>query len=157
MLLNMAKVAERQHNFSWSDLGRRSTDVGDALDEFGEVTVIRGGEVLRLAPAAAPSIIEVTRILSAVLSKLVELGDTPTLTKVLAAAWPWTRPLPTDDQLLLAREVAGAVEICEDLDTWAPLAQVLADWRRTARAWAEGMRPIGPVAQPDGSVLSRPR
>jgi hypothetical protein len=53
--------------------------------------------------------------------------------------------VPAEDQVELAREVGDVGEMCESLNTWGPLIEALNDWRRTARAWAEGARPVAIV------------
>jgi hypothetical protein len=128
--------------FLWSDLGRRSADVGHAIDDYGEAVVIRGTAELRLAPAPGPDIVDISRQLCAVLARLAELGDAETLRRVLHAAWAWTRPLPDDDLIELAHEAGHTAETCESVGTWGPLAELLTEWRYTARAWAEGARPV---------------
>jgi hypothetical protein len=132
-------------SFQWSDLARRSGEVGHALDEHGEVSVTRGAQTLRLGPAEAHPILDTTRDLCRVLTALVELDEPGQVRRVLNAAWPWTRALPAVDQVELAREVGDVGEMCESLNTWGPLVETLNDWRRTARAWAEGARPVAIV------------
>jgi len=128
--------------FQWSDLARQSTAVGNAIDEHGEVTVTRGGQTLRIAPQVPHPIFAATHDLCRLLTALVALDEPDHVTRVLNAAWPWTRALPAPDQIELAREVGDIAEMCESLDTWRPLLDVIADWRRTARAWADGARPV---------------
>jgi len=117
-------------NFQWSDLARQSSRVGDALDEFGEVTVTRGSQVLRLAPQAPDPVVAATRDLCRLMSALVQIEAPDHVTKVLNAAWPWTRALPVEDPLELAREVGEAAEMSESLGTWRPWLDVVEDWRR---------------------------
>jgi hypothetical protein len=142
-------------NFQWSDLARRSGEVGNALDEHGEVSVTRGAQTLRLGPAKAHPILDTTRDLCRVLTALVELDEPNQVRRVLNAAWPWTRALPGEDQVELAREVGDVGEMCESLNTWGPLIETLNDWRRTARAWAEGAQPVV-VDGMLGRVAARP-
>lgn len=143
-------------SFQWSDLARRSGDVGAALDDFGEVTVVRGAQTLRLGPPPSRDITTIVRDMCGLLSALVA-SDTPhQVTRVLEAAWPWTRALPKADQIALAAEVGPVAEMCESLGSYKALIDVIADWRRTARAWAEdGAAPIV-VPKPVGSEVSRP-
>jgi hypothetical protein len=141
--------------FQWSDLARRSGEVGEALDEFGEVSVTRGGVVLRLAPAIADPAVTALRDLSRLLAALVSNDQPDHVVMVLNAAWPWTRALPHDDVLELAREVGGVAEMSESLDTWRPLLDTIADWRRTARAWASGARPAD-IPMPAATPVRRP-
>jgi hypothetical protein len=132
-------------SFQWSELARRSADVGAALDEFGEVSVLRGSQALRLGPPDSPEVLQVFRDLCRLLSSMVT-SDTPEhVTSILEMAWPWTRALPAKEQLELVAEVGRVAEMSESLGTWRPLLEVLADWRRTARAWADGFVPLTPL------------
>lgn len=140
--------------FQWSDLARRSGEVGNALDEFGEVLVTRGAQTLRLSPQTTHPIENVMRDLCRILSALVA-HDPTHVNLVLNAAWPWTRVLPFEDQVMLAVEAGEVAETCESLGTWEPLLTVIADWRRTARAYAQGLRPIV-VDDLDGRPAARP-
>lgn len=123
--------------FQWSDLARRSPDVADALDEAGEVTVTRGSRRYRIAPPDQ-DVAVVMRDLCRLLSAIVATERPDRVREILNTAWPWTRVLPVDDQILLASEVGPLAETCEALGTWRPLLDSLAAWRGTARAWAIG-------------------
>ena len=140
----MMKSKAPERSFQWSELGRRSADVGHALDEFGEVTVTRSGEVLRLAPAATPTMVEFTQSLWPCSPSWSSWNSLPS-SRCSTAAWPWTKALPADDQIALAHEVGELAEICAELGSWSPLAVSLAAWRGTARAWFEGFAPLAPI------------
>jgi hypothetical protein len=123
--------------FQWSELARLSVDVGEALDEFGEIDVIRGTQTLRLGPPPAQTVADILRDMCRVFSAVISVENSEHVSMILNTAWPWTRALPADDQLLLAKEIGPIAEMCESLGTWQPLLDVLADWRGTARAHAE--------------------
>ena len=144
-----------ESSFQWSDLARHSSEVSDALDRHGEVTVNRGRQQLRLGPAPSPTIVDVVRDLCALLAALVEHEQPDHVSAVLTRAWPWTRALPAEDQLLLAKEAGETAEMCESLATWKPLTDLLNDWRGTARAWADGATPVR-VDKPLGVPVPRP-
>ncbi len=143
-------------SFQWSELARRSGDVGAALDDFGEVTVVRGAQTLRLGPPPSRDITTIVRDMCGLLGALVASDTQHHVTRVLEAAWPWTRALPKADQIALAAEVGPIAEMCESLGSYKALIDVIADWRRTARAWAEeGAAPIV-LPKPVGSEVPRP-
>ena len=119
--------------FQWSDLAKKPTEVGKALD-------------------AAP----VMRDMCALLGAVVATETPERVCAILNAAWPWTRVLPTHDQIELAAEVGPLAETCESLDTWRPLLDALAAWRGTARAWASGASAVGPIANPVNTPVPRP-
>ena len=143
-------------SFQWSELARRSADVGAALDAHGEVTVQRGAQSLRLGPPDSPDVVQVFRDLCRLLSSLVRSDNPEHVTAVLEMAWPWTRALPATDQLELAAEVGRVAEMSESLGTYRPLLDVIADWRRTARAWADGFAPTAPVEIDEDLPAARP-
>lgn len=134
-----------QPTFQWSELARRPADVGAALDEYGEVTVQRGSQALRLGPPDSPDVVQVFRDLCRLLSSMVKSDSPERVTVILEMAWPWTRALPAVDQLELAAEVGRVAEMSESLGTYRPLLDVIADWRRTARAWADGVVSLEPM------------
>jgi hypothetical protein len=143
-------------SFQWSELARRSAEVGAALDEHGEVMVKRGAQTLRLAPQDSDDTVLVIRDLFHLLTGLANSDEPEMVTRVLTTAWPWTRALPAHDQLLLVKEVAPIAEMCESLGVYKPLLDELANWRRTARAWADGCTPIGPIDEPYEALARRP-
>lgn len=143
-------------SFQWSELARRPADVGSALDEHGEVTVQRGSQSLRLGPPDSPDITQVYRDLCRLLSSLVSSDNPEHVSSILAMAWPWTRALPANDQLELVAEVGRMAEMSESLGTYRPLLDVIADWRRTARAWAEGFVPLEPIEVDEELHVERP-
>lgn len=149
-------VIDAPQSFLWSDLARHPKDVGEALDQHGHVTVSRGSQVLRLAPDTSDPIVNVMSDLCRILTALIDLDKPDQVVAILAAAWPWTRALPTEDQLLLAKEAGEVGAMCESLDVWKPLLTVIADWRRTARAWADGASPLASLDELDESVAARP-
>ena len=142
-------------SFQWSDLARKSTAVGHALDTHGEVTVLRGAVSLRLAPTPAADVQEVFSSMCRLLAALVAQDEPDHVVRVLEVAWPWTRALPADDQIVLAAEVGPMAEMCESLGDWTHLLETIADWRRTARAWASGAS-NQPIPLPLGDDAVRP-
>jgi len=143
-------------SFQWSELARRSSEVGAALDEHGEVMVKRGAQTLRLAPKDSDETVLIYRDLFYLLTGLAKSDSPELVSRVLVAAWPWTRALPAHDQILLVKEVAPIAEMCVSLGNYKPLLDELASWRRTARAWADGCTPIGPIDEPYGALARRP-
>jgi len=141
--------------FQWSDLAKKPTEVGNALDMSGEVTVTRGAQTLRISQPDQ-DVATVMREMCALLSAVVATETPDRVSVILNAAWPWTRVLPIDDQIELAAEVGPLAETCESLGTWRPLLDTLSAWRGTARAWASGMGPVGPIEQPTGERVQRP-
>lgn len=141
--------------FQWSDLAKKPTEVGKALDAAGEVTVTRGSQTLRISQPDH-DVTTVMRDMCGLLGAVVATETPERVCAILNAAWPWTRVLPTPDQIELAAEVGPLAETCESLDTWRPLLDALAAWRGTARAWASGAGPVGPITNPVNTPVQRP-
>ena len=124
------------------------------VGETYQVTVTRGAQTLRIAPQLSHPIVDTMRDLCRILTAVVAV-DSDNVSQILNTAWPWTRVLPHSDQLELATEAGAVAETCESLGTWEPLLIVLADWRRTARAYAQGHGPVD-VVDVDGRLARRP-
>ncbi len=76
---------------------------------------------------------------------------------VLPEMFPWVRFLPVDDRREFLVELVGTLRASEDLDTLAPVTQLVAAWRNTAEVHADPTilavltRPaddFGPVPEP---------
>jgi hypothetical protein len=143
-------------SFQWSELARRSAEVGAALDAHGEVMVQRGAQSLRLGPPEPEEMILLTRDLFRLLTTLANLDNADFVSTVVETAWPWTRALPADDRVLLIKEIAPIAEMCESLGIYKPLLDELAGWRGTARALADGCTAVGPFDEPYGALAVRP-
>lgn len=143
-------------SFQWSELARRSAEVGAALDAHGEVMVQRGAQSLRLGPPESEEMALLTRDLFRLLTTLANLDNAELVSSVIETAWPWTRALPADSHVRLINTIAPIAEMCESLGTYKPLLDELRDWRRTASAWADGCRPVDPIDKPYGALVVRP-
>jgi hypothetical protein len=143
-------------SFQWSELARRSAEVGAALDAHGEVMVQRGAQSLRLGPPEPADMTLLTRDLFRLLTTLANVDNPEFVSSVIETAWPWTRALPVDSRIHLVATIAPIAEMCESLGTYKPLLDELRDWRRTASAWADGCRPVDPIDEPYGALAVRP-
>lgn len=59
------------------------------------------------------------------------------ITEIVPVAFPWVRYLPDDEVPEFIRELVEALEAGESLDNYAPVVQVLAEWRHTAEVYAD--------------------
>jgi len=141
--------------FQWSDLAKKPTEVGNALDAAGEVTITRGAQTLRISQPEH-DLAAVMREMCGLLGAIVATETPERVCTILNAAWPWTRVLPIADRIELAAEVGPLAETCESLDTWRLLLDSLSAWRGTARAWANGTSPVGPFENPVIERVQRP-
>lgn len=99
--------------FQRSDLARRPTEAGKALDAAGEVTISRGSQTLRISQPEH-DLATVISDMCGLLGAVVATEPPERVCVILNAAWPWTRMLPTDDQIELAAEVGPLAETCDD-------------------------------------------
>ncbi len=63
--------------------------------------------------------------------------DRGMLADLLPAALPWTRFLPAADRELMTEEFVATAEAAASAGTFAPLAQVLTEWKHTAQIHAD--------------------
>jgi hypothetical protein len=68
---------------------------------------------------------------------LKQHGGPEFIRRVLPSVLPWTRFLPTDAIDELAREFVETTEAAASVNNMAPVAQLLAEWRRTAEVYAD--------------------
>jgi hypothetical protein len=73
-----------------------------------------------------------TRIISELLNT-----DEAVLARVLPAVFPWMRFLPPDDSRAFIAEFTETARASAELDTMAPIASVIAAWKRTAEVHAD--------------------
>lgn len=59
------------------------------------------------------------------------------LLEVLPEVFPWVRFLPADDVRQFLDELVGTLQAVEDLDSAAPVAQLITEWRHTAEVHAD--------------------
>jgi hypothetical protein len=81
------------------------------------------------------------------------------VTEVVPEVFPWVRFLPVEDVRAFVVELVDTLRAVEDLDTTAPVAQVIAEWQHTAEVYAdpellavlrrETFDDFGPVPEPD--------
>jgi hypothetical protein len=82
---------------------------------------------------------------------------------VLPEVFPWVHFLPADDIRLFGEELVTALSAAADLDTYAPVAHLIIEWRHTAEVHADPTtlgvlrRPaqdLGAVPEPGGRSRS---
>ncbi len=83
--------------------------------------------------------VEEDRAGTAILARLL-VKALPDVTDVvwvsLADAYPWLRFLPDRERPVFLRQFAETLEACAAIDTNAPLAQLLHEWRATAEVYS---------------------
>jgi hypothetical protein len=86
----------------------------------------------------------------------VPAGD---VVKVVAGALPWTRYLTPNGREQFVGELSSVLRNCVDLETFAPLATYLAEWRNTAAIQADPElrdRLTKPIEKPLGTPVTAP-
>jgi hypothetical protein len=77
----------------------------------------------------------------------------------LEASFPWTRYLSSEACADFIAELVSTLEICEQLDTFAPLGQLMTEWKATAAIQADpelAAQLAGPVEVADGRPVPEP-
>jgi hypothetical protein len=127
------RVIER----SFSDLLRHPGDVTGELD-FGDVLLRRRDEPdLRLTRAdrediRASAFDTVARALRALAKQ-----HPAVLIDVLGDVFAWVEFLPVNDRTEFANEFARVAAAGSDFDNYAPLMQLVSEWRATAEIYAD--------------------
>ncbi len=130
--------------------------MGAAIDAYGEVAVVRGTQTLRLSSRTAIEENGVLTDLCRLFAALTREDEPSRVARVLASAWPWTRALPEGSRVDFAFEVGPVIEMCESLGSYRALTDLLDDWKRTARAFAEGDAEPVVIDDPLGTPAVRP-
>ena len=115
--------------FQWSDLAKKPTEVGKALD-------------------AAP----VMRDMCALLGAVVATETPERVCAILNAAWPWT--VSCRRTIRSSRSAAEADHSLRPANPSIPGDHC--STRGTARAWASGASVVGPIANPVNTPVPRP-
>lgn len=126
---------------NFSDLLQHPTETVAKLEGRTALRVSRrGAEDLVLTTAARASqdheLVDVaTRMFIAVMSNPV--ARSMHLLETLPQIFPWVRFLPSEERATFTQELIDVIKACEDLDTPAPVLQVIAEWRHTAEVYAD--------------------
>jgi hypothetical protein len=59
------------------------------------------------------------------------------VTDVIPEVFPWVRFLPAEDVRAFVVELVDTLRAVEDLDTSAPVAQLIIEWQHTAEIYAD--------------------
>ena len=148
-----------RHEINWSTFLREPSTVEGWLDDGEVVLKRRDGPPLVLARDTPPgeertALSDAARLFSAGLK-----AQRPTeLAGLAASSLPWTRFLPDHMRQAFVQEFVETLEACADVGDFSAFAHLVAGWRSTARAYAEGIsgelqRPIPEV----GKKVPRPR
>jgi hypothetical protein len=81
---------------------------------------------------------EVMQLVARLLALIVRRGDGRTLVqRLLGELLPWVSFLPADDREVLVREFVAVAQAATSIDSVAPIAQLLTEWRHTAEVHAD--------------------
>lgn len=144
---------------TWSAFLREPTIVEPLLKRGDVVLKRRDGEPLCLSRKSNDSgqreaLAAVARLFAQALSKEARAS----VEKGADVQLPWTRFLPAADRHTFISEFLRQFEACADLGDFSALGRLLAEWKNTAAAHADGLaeelkRPIHSV----GARVRRPR
>lgn len=86
------------------------------------------------------------------LAGLIRSGNAVAVREVLPEALPWTAFLPDDDFGEFVAELASVVRGAAELDNFAPVAVLLAQWRHTAEVHADPTLRELVTREPEGDL-----
>lgn len=86
------------------------------------------------------------------LAGLIRSGNARAVREVLPEALPWTAFLPEDDIGEFLAELATVARGAADLDNFAPVAVLLAQWRHTAEIHADPVLRQLVTREPEGDL-----
>jgi hypothetical protein len=90
-------------------------------------------------------------------SVLVLHREVESMLALVPEIFPWVRFLPESDRRRLLEELIGVLQASQDFDTFAPVTQLINEWRHTAEVYADpdvlaaltgGADDFGPVPEP---------
>lgn len=125
----------------FSELVNKPRDTVTKLGRSRELLVRRrDGEDLVLTTATrAEQTTEFVSATTRLFAALMQHGEQARalLLDVLPEAFPWVRFLPTEDVQTFLVELIGTLRAVEELDSPAPVAQLIIEWRHTAEVHAD--------------------
>jgi hypothetical protein len=136
-------MAEMQE-VTFTDLLQRPTETIDKLKSSRRRALRvhrRGTEddlVLTTASRSAQDdqLVEVaTRLLRAIMSDPVVRSSH--LLDLVPQVFPWLRFLPSGDRIEFVRELIAVMDASKDVDSPAPVLQLITEWRNTAQIYAD--------------------
>jgi hypothetical protein len=89
---------------------------------------------------------------SRLLAGLLRSGNAAAVSEVLPEALPWVAFLPADDVGVLLAELVSVARGAVDLDNFAPIAILLAQWRHTAEVHADPALRELVTREPEGDL-----
>lgn len=127
------------HELNWSTFLREPTRIEPLLERGDVVLKRRNGEALRLSRESR-SVDERQVLLAAarLFSADIAADHGRRLGKDVPDRLPWTRFLPEEDRATFVAEFLSHLEACADLGDFTALGRLLAEWKNTAAAFANG-------------------
>ena len=126
-------VVERQ----FSEFLRQPNEVVAELDDHDVVLRRRNAPALRLSQADRDEDrAEAFAVLVRLLRNLA-VHSAPALADAVAEGFAWSRFLPSNDRREFVRELTQTLVASAELDNFAPVAQMLREWRATAEIHAD--------------------
>jgi hypothetical protein len=145
---------------AFSDLLRSPGEVTDRLAHLRALRLRRrdAADVMLMSTERAEQEGELVDLTGRLLSLLMD-RDPDLVRSVLPAALPWTRFLPDAEVDQLTAEFSAVAVAAASIGNWAPVSQLLTEWRHTAEIHADPelhaaltsgpLDDFGPVPVPD--------
>ena len=123
--------------FALSALLRSSTEVLSHLADGDVILRRRGKAPLRLTLVGRDDERDEAYLAAIKLLRNVFVHRPEVMVEALDDAFPWVEFLPPDDRGTFADELSRTLIATADLDTTAPVAQLIVEWRATAAVHAD--------------------
>ncbi|MHB8463804.1 MAG: DUF6247 family protein [Acidimicrobiales bacterium] len=145
-----------EHPFS--DLLRRPKEVTSDVDDGDVLLRRRDGPDLRLTRADRDADRAATFAALGRTLRNLAVHSPKALSEALEEALPWLEVLPVKDRQLFVEEFSRVLVATTELDTYAPLSQLIREWRATAEVHADPRlaRSLKRPLHADGGTVTRP-
>jgi hypothetical protein len=121
----------------FSEFLRQPNDVVAELDEHDVVLRRRNAPALRLSDASRDDARAEAYDTAARLLRNLLAHDRSGLAEALDEVFPWATLLPARDRAVFVDELGQTLVATSAIDNFAPLSQLLRDWRATAEIHAD--------------------
>lgn len=146
------RVVERQ----FSDFLRQPNEVVAELENHDVLLRRRGAPALRLTQADREDARAQTMLAAARMLRNLAVHSASAFESALEDGFPWVIYLPKRERAAFTAEVTRALVASADLRDFAPVVQLLREWRATAEVYASprlAARLRKPIAAKGKSVL----
>lgn len=155
-ILEVMRAVERQ----FSDFLRQPNEVVAELEEHDVLLRRRGAPTLRLTRADREETRSEVGLALARMLRNFAVHNPTELASAVEDAFPWTGFLPDDDRAQFITELTQALVAAADLQIFAPVGQLVREWRASAEIHADpslAKKLQAPIDRADHGSVPSPR